>query len=207
MTINEKHKVLLILVIFYVAGLKFFLPDLWVYIFDYIQRIVIIVLLLPDAVSALRQKVKHNFLSWFAFIGTTCWGLFVISIFFPHEWHFEIDTYFHNFPDFPDISDHWLYPFDLTIGILLAAISEELFFRYKLNQFFEKRNMGVWSRAFLTSLLFAGMHYRYGVLGLTDMFLFGAIYFFMFYKSGSIRFSIMAHYFYNLIIFGSLSLG
>ncbi len=53
-----KFPVLVILINFFLGGLKFFFPGDWVYIADYAQRVVILSLLWPDR-EVLFRKLGH----------------------------------------------------------------------------------------------------------------------------------------------------
>ena len=60
------------------------------------------------------------------------------------------------YPAYPNLN--WRI-FDLSIGLLLVALSEELIFRFYLLEWLEEKSLGLCSSAVISSIIFAGIHW------------------------------------------------
>ena len=90
-------------------------------------------------------------------------------------------------------------PFHLIISIVVLAVlpglSEELFFRGVLMRFVAKRSQTIYFPIIISALMFALMHSN--VYGLPSIFLAGCLLALIYYLTGSIWCSIIAHMFFN----------
>jgi len=90
-------------------------------------------------------------------------------------------------------------PMHLIVSFIVLAIlpgvSEELFFRGILMRFVDKRSRNIIFPIILSSLMFALMHSN--VYGLPSIFLAGCLLGFIYYITGSLWCSIVAHIFFN----------
>jgi membrane protease YdiL (CAAX protease family) len=90
-------------------------------------------------------------------------------------------------------------PVHLILGFIVLAIlpgvSEELFFRGILMKFVAKRSRTIWFPIVISALMFALMHSN--VYGLLSIFLAGCLLAYIYYLTGSLWCSIIAHIFFN----------
>jgi membrane protease YdiL (CAAX protease family) len=90
-------------------------------------------------------------------------------------------------------------PFHLIVSIIVLAIlpglSEELFFRGVLMRFVAKRSQTIYFPIIVSALMFALMHSN--VYGLPSIFLAGCLLALIYYLTGSLWCSIIAHMFFN----------
>jgi membrane protease YdiL (CAAX protease family) len=87
-----------------------------------------------------------------------------------------------------------------------VAITEEFIFRYKLNDWLAEKQVGLFTRGLLTSLLFAFMHAPQGVIAIGESFLWGLFFFALYQKTKSLHFVIVLHFITNFILFGLMTL-
>lgn len=103
--------------------------------------------------------------------------------------------------DFPPIDDPLLYLFDLTFGLTLNSISEELIERGILGSVLLRRGNGPLFIVLVSSLIFALTHWSAGAGNVFATFVFGAIFMAMFLRTGSIWPGVVLHTAYNIVVF------
>lgn len=94
----------------------------------------------------------------------------------------------------------WLIVFDLTVGLALTALAEELVFRRLFLDAFAKR----WSPPALylvSSTLFAAIHWSNGVGTIGGAFIAGVMLMWLTRRSGTVLPAIVAHFAINLVLF------
>jgi membrane protease YdiL (CAAX protease family) len=104
------------------------------------------------------------------------------------------------------ISDPLLYWLDLTAGLVLVAISEELIFRKFMLKYLESFKLSYWKILIFSSAIFSLMHWSNGLGRLLYCFVGGIIYMAAYYKIKRIWPLILAHWFEDFIAFGGLDL-
>ena len=103
---------------------------------------------------------------------------------------------------FPRIDDPYLKAFDLTIGLLLVALSEELVYRKLMLDVLAKWQFRLASIYIVSSLLFAALHVYQSAGTTAGAFAAGLILMYVYRKSGTLWVPIAAHYVANLYFFG-----
>ncbi len=106
---------------------------------------------------------------------------------------------YYSFPAYPSLASRI---FDLSIGLILVALSEELIFRFYLVKFFKKCNFGAPAIVLLSSVIFATMHWGTGLENVLLCFFFGVIVCTYYIKTDDLMSCVIAHYAVNLLIFG-----
>ena len=101
----------------------------------------------------------------------------------------------------PYIRDAYLLMFDLFVGILLVAISEELAFRRLLFSLLEKIGFGRPAIVLASSTIFALIHLTSGLAAFASTFLYGIIFAMTFYATGRLSLCIALHYIVDFVVF------
>lgn len=118
-----------------------------------------------------------------------------------------IDTFFgstfsgtilYSFPEYPN---QFLRYLDLTFGIFLVSISEELIFRFYLVKFFKSRSCSLGFTVLASSLIFATMHWATGVVNVIHCFLFGVMVSTYYVKTKNLITCMVLHTVVNFLIF------
>lgn len=112
-----------------------------------------------------------------------------------------LPPYFEYFSP-PVIRDRYLLTLDLTLGIMLVAISEELVFRRMVFSLLERFGFGKASVLFFSSVLFALVHITSGLDSLIFTFLHGLIFGTAFQLTGRLSVCVALHYMGNFLVFG-----
>ncbi|MBF0246696.1 MAG: CPBP family intramembrane metalloprotease [Alphaproteobacteria bacterium] len=99
---------------------------------------------------------------------------------------------------FEDIESDTFFVFDLTVGLVLVAVSEELVFRYQFMRAFPHDRVAQYG---LSTALFAAIHAPQGVTGLVATGLIGLLLMALYRATRTLAAPIAAHYFVNLILF------
>ena len=102
------------------------------------------------------------------------------------------------------ISDPFLYWLDLTFGLLLVAISEELVFRKFMLKFLEFLKLSYWKILFFSAMIFSLMHWSNGPGRILYCFVGGLIYMAAYYKIKRVWPLVLAHWIEDFIAFGGL---
>jgi membrane protease YdiL (CAAX protease family) len=102
---------------------------------------------------------------------------------------------------FPDIDSRPLYWFDMTFGLLLTALAEEIVNRGVARRIIESFAGGAVAVALLSSLVFALGHWSAGVGTVTSAFVSGIVLMALFLRTGSLVPGIAVHYAANAVTF------
>ena len=102
---------------------------------------------------------------------------------------------------YPRIEDVFLFRLDMSFGLALTAVSEELAFRSVAKGIAERYLDRPTVLVVLTSVLFGLAHWSHGVPNVIATSLDGMILMVLFLRTGSILPSILAHYFINVLSF------
>ena len=97
--------------------------------------------------------------------------------------------------DFPKPTNQYLFMFDISIGILLVSVSEELFFRSILYTWLPKYKI------FLSSFLFGLIHWGSGFNSVFLAFLIGLMFAYSVKKTNSIIPALITHYVLDFLFF------
>lgn len=99
------------------------------------------------------------------------------------------------------IGDTLLALLDLTAGIFLVAVSEELAFRRLLFALLERCGMGATAVAMLSSSVFALIHVTSGLADTLNAFLAGLLLALLFRATGRVGLCIAVHYIDDLTVY------
>lgn len=102
----------------------------------------------------------------------------------------------------PLIQDTSLLVFDLTIGLALVAVSEELAFRRVAFSALRRLGFGEGGVLFLSAAGFALVHLTSGLGNALNTFLFGLLLGSVFRATGRLSLCIVLHYLDGLVVFG-----
>jgi len=87
-----------------------------------------------------------------------------------------------------------------TVVGIGAPLSEELLFRGFLLAALAQTRLGFWGAALVSTLLWAGLHAGYSLLGLAEVFAIGLFLSWVLWRTGSLRVVIFCHALYNSLI-------
>lgn len=168
---------------------------------DYISRILslLIVLFFVPKKFFYLNKTTTSDVVFYSFI-LTIFGTAIIHLIDKNLYGF---FEFSHFIKFPKIENEFFNYFDLYIGLILVAISEEIIFRGYFFALFKNRltNQNI---IFFSSLFFALIHWGSGLDAVIGAFLWGVLAMVILLRTNSIIPTIIAHYFTNLILFSDI---
>ncbi|MDA0369171.1 MAG: type II CAAX endopeptidase family protein [Proteobacteria bacterium] len=101
---------------------------------------------------------------------------------------------------FLPIEQPWLVAFDLTVGLALTAIAEEIVFRRLFLDALGTR-LPVFSLYAVSATLFAGIHWSNGLGTIAGAFLVGLLLIWLTRRAGTVIPAVVAHFFINLVLF------
>jgi membrane protease YdiL (CAAX protease family) len=201
---NRDIYLLVVLVLIFHAGwIKFNVRD-YIFLIDYIQRIIIIAVFLA-AVRPTNWRYRPPISHVILIIAAT----FVDRvIFFAVEIGFQIlEIYrFGSWTGFPPIENPAHRIFDWSIGLVLVAVSEEFIYRKLMNDVMDRHNFRPANIYLISSIAFALLHINQGLDQFLTTFVAGGIFMYVYRWSGTIYVPIAVHYFINLWIFSDAHL-
>lgn len=194
-TANREFAVLLaLLLLFHVAWMKFLFPE-QVYFIDYLQRVIAIgafVWLVGWPKWRLRPIV------W----SIIAIALVTIAVHFSDLVLTVLSNVFGPFGarrfGFPPVQNQLLLWFDVTIGLALVAISEELIYRRLLHDQLARLSPSRWMIYLGSGLIFAGLHIIQGAQSALTAFIAGLLLMYLYRLTNSILAPVIAHYLINL---------
>ena len=201
---NKKTALIVLLIISHAGWIKFEILE-FIYPIDYLYRTLMILLC-----WYVYQFRKNDFIGWwqlfrlrnFYLIGLAA-SLILISSSIVHviiytnvpvgiwQWHY-----------FPKIHDPGLKAFDLTIGLVLVALAEEIIYRKLMLEVLTLFDFQPVSIYLTSSLLFALLHINQSADTTATAFAAGIIFMYSYRASGTLWVPIVVHYLVNLYIFG-----
>jgi len=193
--------------LFYLGWAKFMVPGVGPYYVDYLLRFAMLVFIWPERHVLFQKPGWPNL--WL-------WGLYGIVLIlyiksdhylYSNETALVLDQYFFQTSSYPAIHDPVLFWFDMTIGLMLVAITEEYIYRYKLNKVLKGFDLGLAVRYIITATLFSLIHLPQGMISLGQTFLWGICLFYLYQKSRSLQFVIFLHFLTNFVVFGLAGMG
>ena len=105
---------------------------------------------------------------------------------------------------FPGIDNKALFFFDITIGLLIVALSEEIIFRGIAKLALEPYIKNDFFLCVVSALIFSSIHWSMGISSLVSSFLLGFFYMLSFVKTKSIYPAIASHYLANFVAFSNI---
>lgn len=173
----------------------------WLFI-DYSSRILAIVIIFYSIYKGVfnysdlkLNKLNLKELTLYTF-ALSIVGILTFEILEPILDNFFKDT---NFVTFPKITNEFVRIFDLTIGLILVALSEEFIFRalaLKVLEKFSRINI-----ILITSFIFSIIHWSTGVSSLIITFLIGTIFMIATLRVNSIYPVLLSHFIINFWLF------
>ena len=103
--------------------------------------------------------------------------------------------------DYPDIDNPTVRVFDLTAGLVLTAVAEELGFRALLGRVIERFTANPQIIVIASAALFAAIHWSNGLGSLAVSFLAGAMLMMLYLRGRSLWPPVVAHYLADLVLF------
>ncbi|MBF0246692.1 MAG: CPBP family intramembrane metalloprotease [Alphaproteobacteria bacterium] len=189
---------LVICVLIAFAGwFKLLLPITFTYLVDYLQRAVIIVLIV--AYGGFRFRTSAPVFTRRVVMPTAGVILVTLALFYiQHRTWVSLPILGDRTYHFYMIDSGLLFVFDMTVGLLLVAVSEELLFRYLFVRTFPS---SMKLQYFLSVLLFGFLHtpqgwYAVAVTGAT-----GVLDMWLYRKTQTLVAPIASHYVVDLVIF------
>jgi len=179
-------------------------PVLWV-VCDYSGRLGALALLAAiPAARAVAYRPERLRTSWWetllwiigmvVFFCTFCqWIGQVVTFWFPH-------TKLGSYP----ILYGWFYLFDLTVGLVLVAIQEEIVFRRCTREIFGTHWGQGAAMILFSSLLFAAYHWTIGLGGMASVFFFGIYAMLFLRRTGALWPLIAAHFLTDFVRFSGM---
>lgn len=183
--------------ILFLAWPKFLLPDVGLYAVDYLSRIAVIVAFLLLGGRALPAPPKPAW-SWrvAGLVALACVALYVamvgeqVAVFL---WP-VLEHPLLYWPRFPHIDDAGWRMVDLTVGLALVAVSEELAFRRVFH--------GLWPQApWLGVAAFGLLHAPQGLVMVAATAVAGWLFLRLYTVTGRLIVPILAHYAIDLVLF------
>ncbi len=175
-----------------------------VYILDYTCRLLVIYGYLFW--SATRKKLPPKILqpirpelAVLAIVGLPIAGLLISRVIgLPQDSWASWSVWFR----YPHISDPALYWMDLTFGLILVAISEELVFRKLAFEWLSTKGRKGSFIPLISSAFFAVAHWSTGLGSMVSVFLTGMLYMAVYMKLRRIWPLVCAHWIHNFFIYG-----
>jgi membrane protease YdiL (CAAX protease family) len=157
-----------------------------------------VVALAPTLQRAVREGSGRPRAPWRDVTATAVVSVLAIALFMAIDaLGLDADTTLQAF--FP-LDETWLIAVDLTAGLALTAVAEELIFRRLFLDVFQKR-LAVPALYGVSAALFAAIHWSNGLGTIGGAFLTGLMLLWLTRRTGTVLPAIAAHYIINLVLF------
>lgn len=103
--------------------------------------------------------------------------------------------------DFPPIKDNFIRWLDLTLGLALVAISEELIFRSALGSLLRRMAFSPVAVMWISAVLFAAIHWSGGLGVIATALVAGLLFMWVYQRLGSVIPLITAHFLVDFLLF------
>ncbi len=197
---NQRALLLLCVAIFYAGWGKFAFPGYSIYIVDYALRVTLCVITiafggLAFCISSGLRSFKTAVLS----AGT----LVIILVSYKIYRAYYVPIPFFGLPlvSFPNIENEWLSWIDLSLGLMLVALSEEYVFRHLFVRAVPNSPVLLY---LLSSLAFGFLHAPQGLGLVLEATFAGAALMYLYRASGTIVAPVLVHFITDLIIFSGV---
>lgn len=107
-----------------------------------------------------------------------------------------------NQTNIPDIENPYLVALNLTFGLLLISLSEELIFRKLSYVWLSKAGLSQARIVLWSAVFFSVTHWGGGFIALTNTMIMGALYMIFYIKVGRLWPLVLAHWLHNFIYLG-----
>lgn len=192
----------LLLVLFYAGWVKFAAGDTNVYLIDYAQRALIIVLGWAALSDSFRRPLPP--------ITDRVWLLALVgaaAILAVDSWtggqaqRAAFDTALFPEVSFPPLENEAWQAVDLTFGLVLVAVSEELVFRRLWTDWWEARGGGTAGLYIGSSLVFGLLHLPQGLADTAIACVWGVLLMALYRRNRSLALVILVHFIVDLWYF------
>lgn len=183
---------ILCLAVVHIGWMKFYYPSV-IYWIDYTERVVVIVIFLMIVGPIRLQRAPE-----FKYIGAAIVAAlaFYLSDILITAGLIRIGAPLDG-DKWPPLFG-WLKLFDVTIGLALTAVSEEIIYRRLFATVIERAAI----LYPVSAVVFASLHANQGIASTANAFVAGLIFMALYRWSGRLFVPVLAHYLANLIFFG-----
>lgn len=190
------------LVVFYLGWFKFAAEGTDVYLIDYAQRAVIITLgwaAMTDAFRRPLPPITNPVWAWALIGAAAIVAADTLTAGTPHRQAFDTAL----FPEvgFPPLEDEVLQAVDLTFGLVLVALSEELVFRRLWSDWWTARRGGAAGLYLGSSLVFGLLHLPQGLADTAVAVIWGLLLMALYRRGGGLALVVLVHYLADLWYF------
>jgi membrane protease YdiL (CAAX protease family) len=202
MAARPELRLALLLVLFYAGWIKFAADDTDVYLIDYAQRLLIIVLgwsALKDALRRPLPLITDRVWLWAVGGATALIALDTWTGGFAQRAAFDTAL----FPEvsFPPLENAVWEAVDLTFGLVLVAVSEELVFRRLWADWWDARRGGTAGLYIGSSLVFGLLHLPQGLADTAVAVVWGLLLMALYRQSRCLALVILVHFLVDLWYF------
>lgn len=194
---NKPLVLLISLLIFHFGWVKWWALD-WFYAIDYFERAAIVALFV--AAFGWPKFVRRLGIQDFAAIILALVGFAIIHYFEVHFSSTGILPQLWSPSFYPSINAAWLKYFDISVGLILVAVSEEIVYRKLAFDVLVKRFKAPMAYV-LSSLLFAALHVPLGSIAFVITFLDGFVFMAVYRWRRNLLVPIAAHFLVDLYFF------
>lgn len=201
---NKPASLVLLIIIGHVSWIKFESPE-FLYFFDYVERTVIISICFCIFQFKINDLTNwRQLLSWKnIFIASLAATLILVcSTAIDLTLYFIDDDQIWRWHYFMPIKNPYLKVFDLTIGIALVAIAEELVYRKQFLQVLRDKNTETFGVYFYPAFMFGLLHINQSAFNTILAFFAGLVLMYCYRKSGTLWVPIVIHYVVDVYLFG-----
>ncbi|MEQ9170719.1 MAG: CPBP family intramembrane glutamic endopeptidase [Rhodospirillales bacterium] len=202
MAARPEFRLALLLVLFYAGWIKFLADGTDVYLIDYAQRVLIVALgwaALSDGFRQPLPPITDRVWLWAiagaaAIIAADTWtgGLAQRAAF---------DTALFPEAGFPPLENEVWQAVDLTFGLVLVAVSEELVFRRLWADWWDARGGGVAGLYVGSALVFGLLHLPQGLADTAIACVWGVLLMYLYRRSRSLALVVLIHFLVDLWYF------
>lgn len=185
-----------------IGWVKFSTEGQTVYIIDWIERVILIGLTWSYVrVALIPPRMPASAWDWPLALG----GAYLLVKF--EDLLVWLPAFFIDFTYptfglyFPSLDPGGFWLIDLTVGLALVAISEEVIFRKLFAVAWQANRLRPWSLYVVSSLAFAAIHLPRGGENTAEAFLWGLFLMYVYRRSGSLLLPVVVHYLSNVWMF------
>ena len=201
-TARPGFRLALLLVLFYAGWIKFTAADTDVYLIDYAQRALIIVLGWAALTDSFRRPLPPiTDRVWLWALGGAAAIVAVDTWTGGQDLRAAFDTALFPEVSFPPLENEVWQAVDLTFGLVLVAVSEELVFRRLWADWWNARGGGVTGLYVGSSLVFGLLHLPQGLADTAIAIVWGVLLMALYRQSRSLALVILVHFVVDLWYF------
>jgi membrane protease YdiL (CAAX protease family) len=199
---NPAIRLALTLALFYLGWAKFLAAGTDVYLIDYAQRAAIIAVAWGAMAGGLRAPLPP--------ITDRVWLLAAVGAAAiiaadtatdGQSWRAAFDTLLYKDVSFPPLDNPAWEAFDLTFGLLLVAVSEELVFRRLWLSWWAKKGGSLAGLYWGSAVVFGLLHLPQGLADTAIAVVWGLLLMHLYRRSGSLAMVVLVHYAVDLWYF------